>query len=31
MKISTLFKEKGEKFFREYEEKLTLKILKKKI
>ena len=29
-KISTLFKEKGEKFFREYEEKTTLKILQKK-
>ena len=26
-KISTLFKEKGERFFREYEEKTTLKIL----
>ena len=25
-KISTLFKEKGERFFREYEEKTTLKI-----
>ncbi len=30
IKIPTLFKEKGEKFFREYEEKITLKILKKK-
>ena len=30
MKIPTLFKEKGEKFFRDYEEKITLKILKKK-
>ena len=29
-KISTLFKEKGEKFFREYEEKTTLRILQKK-
>ena len=29
-KISTLFREKGEKFFREYEEKITLKILQKK-
>ena len=29
-KISILFKEKGEKFFREYEEKTTLKILEKK-
>ena len=29
-KISTLFKEKGERFFREYEEKTTLKILQKK-
>ena len=29
-KISILFKEKGEKFFREYEEKITLKILEKK-
>ena len=29
-KISTLFREKGEKFFREYEEKTTLKILQKK-
>ena len=29
-KIPTLFKEKGEKFFREYEEKTTLKILQKK-
>ncbi len=28
--ISTLFKENGEKFFREYEEKTTLKILQKK-
>ena len=28
-KISTLFKEKGERFFREYEEKTTLKILQK--
>ena len=30
MKISKIFKEKGEKFFREYEEKITLNILKKK-
>tara|TARA_Y100000992_G_scaffold230921_1_gene162078 strand:+ start:3034 stop:3564 length:531 start_codon:yes stop_codon:yes gene_type:complete len=30
MKISTIFKEKGEKFFREFEEKITLNILKKK-
>jgi len=30
MKISTIFVEKGEKFFREYEEKTTLNILKKK-
>ena len=30
IKIPTLFKEKGEKFFRDYEEKVTLKILKKK-
>ena len=29
-KISTIFREKGEKFFREYEEKITLKILQKK-
>ena len=29
-KISTIFKEKGETFFREYEEKITLKILQKK-
>jgi len=29
-KISILFGEKGEKFFREYEEKTTLKILQKK-
>ena len=29
-KISTLFKERGERFFREYEEKTTLKILQKK-
>ena len=27
-KISTLFKEKGEKFFREYEEKITLELMK---
>ncbi len=30
MKISTIFKNKGEKFFREYEEKITLDILKKR-
>ena len=30
MKISKIFKEKGEKFFREYEEKITLDILKKR-
>ena len=30
MKISTIFDRKGEKFFREYEEKVTLNILKKK-
>ena len=30
MKISNIFKNKGEKFFREYEEKITLDILKKK-
>ena len=30
MKISNIFKIKGEKFFRELEEKLTLDILKKK-
>jgi shikimate kinase/shikimate kinase/3-dehydroquinate synthase len=30
MKISKIFKDKGEKFFREYEEKITLNILKKK-
>ena len=30
MKISKIFKNKGEKFFREYEEKITLNILKKK-
>ena len=30
MKISNIFKNKGEKFFREYEEKVTLDILKKK-
>ena len=29
MKISKIFKNKGEKFFREYEEKITLNILKK--
>ena len=29
MKISKIFKDKGEKFFREYEEKITLNILKK--
>ena len=27
MKISKIFKNKGEKFFREYEEKITLNIL----
>jgi len=30
MNISKIFKNKGEKFFREYEEKITLNILKKK-
>ena len=30
MSISDIFKKKGEKFFREFEEKITLKILKKK-
>ncbi len=30
MKISNIFKNKGEKFFREYEEKVTLDILKKR-
>ena len=30
MKISVIFKKKGEKFFRELEEKITLNILKKK-
>ena len=30
MKISLIFKEKGEKFFRELEEKITLNILKKR-
>ncbi len=30
MSISEIFEEKGEKFFRDYEEKTTLKILKKK-
>ena len=30
MKISNIFKSKGEKFFREQEEKITLNILKKK-
>ena len=30
MKISNIFKNKGESFFREYEEKVTLNILKKK-
>ena len=29
-KISNIFKNKGEKFFREYEEKITLEILKKR-
>ena len=29
MKISKIFENKGEKFFREFEEKITLKILKK--
>ena len=31
MKISKIFENKGEKFFREFEEKLTLDTLKKKI
>ena len=31
MKISKIFNEKGENFFRKYEEKLTLDILKKDI
>ena len=30
MKISNIFRLKGERFFREYEEKVTLDILKKK-
>ena len=30
MKISNIFKNKGEKFFREFEEKITLDILKKR-
>ena len=30
MNISTIFKKKGEKFFREFEEKITLNILKNK-
>ena len=30
MKISKIFKDKGEKFFSEYEEKITLNILKQK-
>ena len=30
MSILQIFEEKGEKFFREFEEKLTLKLLKKK-
>ena len=30
MKIPKIFKKKGEKFFREYEEKITLKILRKR-
>ena len=30
MKISKIFEDKGEKFFREFEEKITLRILKKK-
>ena len=30
MSISDIFKKKGEKFFRDFEEKTTLKILKKK-
>ena len=30
MKISNIFKNKGEKFFREFEEKITLDLLKKK-
>ena len=31
MKISKIFADKGEEFFRNYEEKMTLKILKKRI
>ena len=31
MSISAIFERKGEKFFREFEEKITLKILKKKL
>ena len=30
MSISEIFEKKGEKFFREFEEKITLKVLKKK-
>ena len=30
MKISKIFQKKGEKYFRKFEEKITLKILKKK-
>ena len=30
MSISDIFEKKGEKFFREFEEKITLKVLKKK-
>ena len=30
MSISVIFERKGEEFFREFEEKITLKILKKK-
>ena len=31
MSISDIFEQKGEKFFRDFEEKTTLKILKKKL
>ena len=30
MKISNIFKNKGEKFFREYEEKITLELMQNK-
>ena len=30
MSITDIFEKKGEKFFREFEEKITLKVLKKK-